>query len=312
MNRYLCLDGGTTNTRLSLWEGGRVTQTVRCAMGAKDQNASGAWKFTVKTAISQLLSQNDLSSKDIQCILGCGMLTSEYGLCPLPHLLAPCGMRELHNGMHRITLGEISPIPFVFVPGVKYDADPAKTDMMRGEESEIYGLPPEALPNALVILPGSHSKWICMDENSNIGSITTYLTGEMLSSLANHTILRDAVDLQWDRYDSAFLQMGCRKVREQGLNAALFRTRILKNECGCTPLQCYSFLLGAVLSQEIYAMEGLSPKKILLGGKSSLRSPMAELLCPLTDAPMEVLPEEITDTATARGMVRIYESQCGI
>ena len=52
-------------------------------------------------------------------ILASGMITSEFGLCLLEHLIAPCGMGELAASMHEVVLEDISKIPFVFARGVK-------------------------------------------------------------------------------------------------------------------------------------------------------------------------------------------------
>ena len=69
------------------------------------------------------------------------MITSEFGLYNLPHITVPAGIKELYDAMKEVTIPEISEIPFVFIPGVKVTGEGLhKTDMMRGEETELVGL----------------------------------------------------------------------------------------------------------------------------------------------------------------------------
>jgi 2-dehydro-3-deoxygalactonokinase len=45
----------------------------------------------------------------------------------------------------------------------------------------------------LVCIPGTHSKWIRI-ENGNVVSFTTYMTGELFSVIAQHSILKHAIE----------------------------------------------------------------------------------------------------------------------
>ena len=92
MTRYITLDGGTTNTRLSLVADGEILQTVKIAMGARAciDNAP-ALRSAIKEAISGLLSAHALRECDVVRILASGMITCEFGLCHLPHIEWPIG-----------------------------------------------------------------------------------------------------------------------------------------------------------------------------------------------------------------------------
>jgi hypothetical protein len=61
---------------------------------------------------------------------------------------------------------------------------------MRGEETQILGalsLAPDLEKNSMVILPGTHSKWVSMHE-SRIMDFATYMTGELFCLLFSHLI----------------------------------------------------------------------------------------------------------------------------
>jgi 2-dehydro-3-deoxygalactonokinase len=162
---YITIDGGTTTTRISLVCDKQIKQTVKLSVGARKSMDGGAdYKGEIKSAIEKVLSDNNIKNEDIKRILASGMITSEFGLCNLPHISVPAGIQELHENMHETVISEISDIPFVFIRGVKSVSDNlSETDMMRGEETELFGLTPHTMPDALYVLPGSHSKLIKTD-----------------------------------------------------------------------------------------------------------------------------------------------------
>ena len=314
MKRYITIDGGTTNTRLTLMEDGKAKQTVKLAMGAqKSMDGNEALKEGIRTAIRTLLENNGLTEQDITRILASGMITSEFGLCCLPHLVAPVGLPELRAGMKEIALPELSEIPFVFIPGVRTDSERLEErDMMRGEETELMGLAESdtALQaDCLYVLPGSHSKLIETDADGRITRFRTMLTGEMIAALSGHTILRDAVDLSCRETDQDSLERGYEYAKERGINEALFKTRILKNLFGATPTACYSFFLGAVLADELTAILESATQTVVLGGKPQLRDAMAALLQTRCQKRVLTVSDEAVALSTSRGMIRVYEAQ---
>ncbi|MBQ9773592.1 MAG: 2-dehydro-3-deoxygalactonokinase [Clostridia bacterium] len=311
MKHYITIDGGTTNTRVSLVAKNEILQTVKIPMGARAcMTDAQALKSALRDAIDTLLAQRALKNEDIERILASGMITCEFGLCHLPHVQAPAGVRELHESMHEVLISEISPIPFVFIRGVKSVGETvADTDMMRGEEAELMGLMEEGTPESLYVLPGSHSKLIETDRDGRITRFCTMLTGEMIASLSQGTILRDAVDLSIASYDSAYLLDGCRYAMAHGLNEALFKVRILKNLFGASPTQTYSFFLGTVLSSEIAAIIASPVRRVVIGGKAQIKRATAELLAQLCDKETVTVSDADVDASSARGVIRIYESQ---
>ena len=135
MMRYITVDGGTSNTRVMLVQNGQIEDIVRIPFGARAgiENAT-ALRTAIRDGISELLVRHKLKEADIERILASGMITSEFGLCNLPHTCAPAGIAELHAQLHEVVLEDISPIPFVFIRGVKtVGTSVADTDMMRGE-----------------------------------------------------------------------------------------------------------------------------------------------------------------------------------
>lgn len=309
MRYYLTVDGGTTNTRVSLVCDNKILDTVRIALGARASiDGAAPLKNALRAAIADLLSRYAVREAEITSILASGMITSEFGLCELPHLNAPAGIAELHRAMHRTSLLDVSPIPFVFLRGVKCAGGTlSTTDMMRGEETELIGLMKDRATPALYVLPGSHSKLIETDAEGRITRFSTMLTGEMIASLSSATILRDAVDLSLSTLDRDALLQGCSYAREHGINEALFKVRILKNILRATPCEVYSFFLGCVLSDEISAILASSVRRVVIGGRAQIKEATREILQSLSDREIITLTDVEAESAPALGMIKIYE-----
>lgn len=309
MANYITIDGGTTNTRISLVENNEIIDTVKLQIGARAGiDGNSLLKSEIKKGIAEILARNHLTGNDIDRILASGMITSEFGLCNLEHITVPAGIRELNKSMYETVISEVSEIPFVFVRGVKTVGDILdKCDMMRGEETELMWIISEKQGKCIYILPGSHSKLIYTDEDGRITDFTTMLTGEMIYALSSSTILKDAVDLNESGIDSNYLKNGYTYCTENGINEALFKVRVLKNIFKCTPVQTYSFFLGAVLCGEINRILKSEVQKIVIGGKSQIKHAIAQLLKSCSSKEIICLTEEEVNTSTSAGMIKIYE-----
>lgn len=302
MGIYITIDGGTTNTRVSLVTENEVIKTVKIHAGAGSCEKNYL-KNKIKETISEL-SEIKMPKR----ILASGMITSEMGLYNLPHIPAPAGISELHNGMCRAELPEISDVPFLFVPGVKiYDGTLEHTDMMRGEETELIGLSENMHCNSLYILPGSHSKIIRTDSCGRITDFKTTLTGEMIWALSQDTILKIAVNLSNSETNEEYLIKGYQYCRDIGLNAALFKTRILKNMFSISECEIYSFFMGAVLQAEIGEIIKAKEGYVTIAGKQQIKNAMVSLLGALCNKKIICVSDKTAELAPSIGAVRIYE-----
>lgn len=309
MANYITIDGGTTNTRISLVQDGSMTDTLKFGVGARaGMEEEGFLQATVKQGIQELLTKNGMESKDITRILASGMITSEFGLYQLDHATVPVGIAQLHQAMEEVMLEEISPIPFVFMRGVKTACNSlADADMMRGEETELMGILEEGDGEGVYILPGSHSKIIRLDAEGKILEFSTMLTGEMAAALSQHTILKDAVSFDQSQIEKDYLLQGYTYGTQKGVNEALFKARVLKNILKGNSSQVYSFFLGVILCGEINRVLDFQPSKIVIGGKKQLREAMGILLEASTNSRVVCLSDETVDLSSAMGMIKIYE-----
>lgn len=306
MSTYITIDGGTSSTRVNLLKNGEISDSVKLNIGARASIESREkYVSAIKEAVDRIITRNDA---EIERILASGMITSEFGLCNLPHINAPAGIEELHNAMCETTINEISDIPFVFMRGVKLDGQSVDCfDMMRGEETELMGIMKEEYGECVYVLPGSHSKIIKTDSRGRIISFSTMLTGEMIASLSQGTILKDAVDLGVKNINREYLLKGYEYTESDGINKALFKVRILKNNFNCSEEEVYSFFMGVVLCNEISNIIKEDAKTVVLGGREQIKKAMALILKDKTDKNIVELDGKTVDYSTSVGMMKIYE-----
>ena len=112
-----------------------------------------------------------------------GMIGSAQGWVEAPYVDLPAGAEQLAR-----QLAPVPDTPLRIVPGLAQRG--ASPDVMRGEETQIVGaLAAEPdLADGLVLLPGTHSKWVRL-AGGRVREFTTYMTGELFAVLRAHSIL---------------------------------------------------------------------------------------------------------------------------
>jgi 2-dehydro-3-deoxygalactonokinase len=223
------------------------------------------------------------------------MLTSSLGFLEVPHVLAPTGVEKLSEHVRMERFPGVSSLPFFLVPGVRIRPAPcdlttvARTDIIRGEETEIAGLLVGRLRQNrgkrwLFLHLGSHSKAIEVDARGRIVRSASTLAGESLHVLRTQTILANRLaHLNSPRLHERFFQSGARLGKRYGLLRALFMVRLLEENPAYHQAQLYSFLLGSLLASDLHAFQSLGLLKpgrarIVLSGQPDLQSAWRTIL----------------------------------
>ena len=124
-----------------------------------------------------------------------------------------------------------------------------------------------------IVLPGTHSKWVTV-EDGRITAIRTYLTGELFALLRDHSILaRAATDGEVDAADDqAGFVDGLDRARSGGLIGALFTARSAQLLEGRSHGWALGYLSGLLIGGEIVeALAGAPlPDRIMLIGDPRL------------------------------------------
>lgn len=305
------IDAGTTNTRVRIWKGGEPVCESSAMTGVRDTAMDGnnaRLTAAIKGCLEDALRAAGLTQGELTLILASGMLTSNVGLLEIPHVKAPVDIDGLAAHMVERQMPSICRRPIWFVPGVKntdQKLPPSRIeemDIMRGEEVEVFGLMARLRLSgpAIVILPGSHNKFILVNQAAQIVGCMTTLAGELLYVLSHHTILADAVDHGFaDALDAAAFQEGVDCCRKLGLGRAAFAVRVLNLFAGFSAQQCRSYLLGIVLADDVRALlsshlfENVGKIPVVIAGKPIMQQGLQSLISAsfpqiiLADAPMQ-------------------------
>ena len=244
----IIIDCGTTNSRAYVVrEDGSIAGQASKKVGVRDTSITGskeALAAGLKETVGKAVEAAGVREADICAALSSGMITSEIGLCELPHLTAPCGVNELAGHMERVEgLDLYGGKPVYFVRGIKNKMeeapeDPFKAagclDFMRGEETQAVGIMESAgmtLPAAIVIL-SSHTKFISVEEDGRIlGSLTT-MSGQTYEAVKNNTFLGKSLDgdessVPEDYFDADIVENAAVWVQRAGLVRSFMFPRFL-------------------------------------------------------------------------------------
>ena len=129
-----------------------------------------------------------LQVKDNVPVLICGMAGAAQGWQEAHYIDLPGDLSALAGAAVRVT-GQQRDIRIL--PGMA-QRDTARPDVMRGEETILYGLVCRGIETGLVCLPGTHAKWARL-QGSRLTEFRTLMTGELYELLAERSILRHTV-----------------------------------------------------------------------------------------------------------------------
>ena len=149
------------------------------------------------------------------------MAGARQGWVEAPYLKTPTRLDALHEGAIRVE----APGDIRILPGIA-QARADRPDVMRGEETQLLGVT-EPDFSGLVCIPGTHSKWVRI-EDGQVVEFSTYMTGELFSVIAQHSILAHAVEAAASPADSqAFPRrpFATALAAPTALTASLFRLR---------------------------------------------------------------------------------------
>jgi 2-dehydro-3-deoxygalactonokinase len=210
-----------------------------------------------------------------------GAVGSNIGWHTAGYAATPAKLADIADGMLMFNARGTG---FAIAPGLNTIRSDGLPDVMRGEEIQIFGSMAgvgEAAQNALLCLPGTHSKWACVTG----GSVTAFHsapTGELLDILGRHSILLNPKRPVAAVISAAF-QDGVIHARDSkiGLESLLFavRSRQIAGSLGAEHAD--SYLAGLVIGCEVksaLALYDVPPSGVKLIGSPHLTTLYAEAL----------------------------------
>ena len=298
-NYIITIDTGTTNTRCILWNEKRENiATESSKVGVRNTAIDGnnsRLKEAVRTCLNALIQRNNISYDDVKCVIASGMITSNVGLVEIPHVVAPASKEDLAKAAKAVLLEDVCPLPIWFIPGVKNSGGTITLenfeamDIMRGEEVESIAIL-DHYPRGkdyLLMLPGSHMKFVSVDKEGHLTGCLTTITGELLSSIMTDTIIADAVGrtfVEKETYDKEMMLLGYRTACKSGIGRSCFSGRILNQFAINDKTKVANFILGVALQNDIAALKNSSAlhrapdATIIVGGKEPFRTAFVDIL----------------------------------
>jgi 2-dehydro-3-deoxygalactonokinase len=244
----LACDWGTTNLRAwTLDAQGSVVESRDFALGVS--------KLAAGEAAARFASEvrPAFSAQTLPAIL-CGMIGSNLGWKTAPYLDCPAGLPDLAGEL--VAVGDAGDWVRI-VPGVRGDGLGGAGDVMRGEETQLFGWlaqnPERRRGRQVVCHPGTHAKWMLV-EDGRLTRFLTAMTGELFAVLSRHSVLMS--DAPAD--DAAAFAEGLAAAGEgDGLAARLFTARARVVGRGQPAESTPSYLSGLLIGAEVASLPRL-------------------------------------------------------
>jgi 2-dehydro-3-deoxygalactonokinase len=249
----LACDWGTTNLRAwTLDEAGRVLAARDFALGvSRLAPGEAAQRFQDEV-------QPALRAFDLPAVL-CGMVGSNLGWAVAPYVDCPIGLDDL---VRELVAVEAHASWVRIVPGVRGEGLGGAGDVMRGEETQLFGWlalnPERARGRHVVCHPGTHAKWMVV-EDGRLTRFATCMTGELFAVLSKHSVLKSEAPAD----DAEAFAEGLAAAGDgDGLAARLFTARARVTGRGKPAESTPSYLSGLLIGAEAGSMPrllGLDP-----------------------------------------------------
>lgn len=229
-------------------------------------------------------------------VMICGMAGARRGWVEVPYRSCPAGIADVAAGL---VLPDTAR-PIAIVPGVSFSPDGVLTDVMRGEETQAFGL----ARDGLVVAPGTHSKWVTVEAGRIVG-IQTFMTGELFDAVRKATLL--GIGMGAPGGDPGAFRRGVeRGLEDRSLSAALFSVRVEGLAGRLEPAGAADYLSGLLIGAEIAAQDtGRLSVPLTLIGDRALSARYEEALEIAGARHVRIADVE---QATAAGLWRIWEA----
>lgn len=242
------VDWGTSNLRAWAFDqGGAVSATRKLASGisaVRDGDYAGVLRDLI----------GPWTDGTVPILLG-GMIGSRQGWHEAPYLACPAAPSSLAAGALRFDTG--LGLGWI-VPGVSCADASGGHDVMRGEEVQLLGA---GVRDGIVVLPGTHSKWVSMEDGA-IRLFRTFMTGELFAVLRAHSLLgRLMEDGPGD--PEAFDRGVDRALADPALTALLFSVRTEGLFGRIAPHGLADYLSGLLIGAELAAADRAASTTII-------------------------------------------------
>jgi 2-dehydro-3-deoxygalactonokinase len=228
---FVAVDWGSTNRRIF-----HIVDGVVTARSADDRGLRAVTDFPSEIARLR-------AGAGALPLLLAGTIGSNRGWVEVSYVPAPARLADVAAGVLAVADG------VSIVPGISF-ADPLRPDVMRGEEVQLFGaLALGLIGDGLVCLPGTHSKWVEIDDSA-IDSFRSVMTGDILAALQSASILSDLL-VDAPACDAVFAQGVDHGLEANDLTAELFTTRARVLTQGMSRADAASRISGLLIGADV-------------------------------------------------------------
>jgi len=240
MKHLLAVDWGTSSLR-GAWldTQGNVLEERSSARGIQSV-APGGFAAVFDEHFGQWAG-----TPDTLCLIS-GMAGSQQGWMQAPYCACPASFDDVARQVRWI-----EPRHIAIAPGLRCEID-GTPDVMRGEEVQVFGaLQLLGLKEGVLVLPGTHSKWVRV-QSGVIETFATFMTGEFYALLRQYSILARSLPATDGESDGAAFDEGVAKaLGGQGLLHTAFSVRTLALFERMPIALRASYLSGLVIGEEL-------------------------------------------------------------
>jgi 2-dehydro-3-deoxygalactonokinase len=238
---FIGADWGTSNARFLLVGTGGDILEQRSAPGIAQLDGADQIEAVCFGVIDDWIA----AYPGISVVMA-GMVGSNIGWYMAGYADTPATVTDIAAGLLRFSARGTQ---FLIAPGLAAIRDDGLPDVMRGEETQIFGCINDE--TALLCLPGTHSKWAQV----SAGAVTVFhtaLTGELMDITGRHSILLAPKRPVAATPDAAFLE-GVEVARDSvaGLETLLFTVRSRQIAQNLNADDASSYLAGLAIGCEI-------------------------------------------------------------
>lgn len=239
MSTIVLGDWGSTNLRL--W---------RMVDGALTDRASGPGIGQLTRSPEAALTEALAQWPTPQRIILCGMAGARNGLAEAPYAPCPVTAEEWARAGRRL---KVAGVDILIGAGVSIRS--TRHDVMRGEEAQVFGAvardPALASGDRLIVLPGTHAKWVRLTDGAITG-LRTFMTGELFALLLGSSLFATGTNSAPDpaAEETGFTE-GLDEAHTQGTASLLFTTRAEQLCAGRSAAWARGFLSGVLIGGEV-------------------------------------------------------------
>lgn len=273
----IAVDWGTSSLRAALLgERGEVLEEHACSDGILEVPAGG-----FPEALRRACGRWAEGAAGGPLVLMSGMVGSRQGWQEASYCPCPAGFDDIASHLHWVAGGAGAGLERVgIVPGLSCEHGRIPDvmhghgvpDVMRGEETQVFGaLALLCAESGLLVLPGTHSKWVRV-RGGRIQDFHTFMTGEFYAVLRRHSILARTLPEEDEVFDQAAFSRGVAQARASGsLLASAFSARTLALFDLMPAAALASYLSGLVIGEELRTRAPLArQERVVVVGASDL------------------------------------------